>query len=420
VLQSSNMFRIKEHPDSNSNKHMNVLKPAAGTPTNSHTTCSPLISSGRGGDDQMFSVQQILALKRSCAFPTSSSSATPTNNCADNPDTIAIAAARKMTIQLQWVAAFAENNDTTTTTKDALSDYDYYSDDDDDSGNEDYTTSDDEEETVVAKAIVKAAFTRRLSAPDFAKLKGRNDIADNAIRDPASEGGEPSAKRARLESFPVERVDGRLPMADSVPVLRRHVSNNATDPSTTASHNNKKNFMKPDDCLRALLTQHGASTKTFSALETNDFFLPVTAASIEAYDMQVVKAVRNSDVAALRELLKSGRSLQCGNKFGESIVHACCRRGSLTVLQFLFQEASVSCRVTCDYGRTPFHDACWTSDEPNFQLIDFLLAACPDLLHVKDARGFLPLAYVRQEHWDDWCRYLKSKNVEQLIARELV
>jgi hypothetical protein len=52
--------------------------------------------------------------------------------------------------------------------------------------------------------------------------------------------------------------------------------------------------------------------------------------------------------------------------------------------------------------------------------MDLLLAACPDLLHVKDARGFLPLAYVRHEHWDAWCRYLKSKNVEQLAARELV
>jgi hypothetical protein len=34
--------------------------------------------------------------------------------------------------------------------------------------------------------------------------------------------------------------------------------------------------------------------------------------------------------------------------------------------------------------------------------------------------GFLPLVYVRQEHWDDWCRYLKSKNVEELATRELV
>jgi ankyrin repeat protein len=203
--------------------------------------------------------------------------------------------------------------------------------------------------------------------------------------------------------------------------LNDGVSSNTTIPTTSTTAASNKNSTKPDDYLRSLLAQHGMSTKTFSALEIKaDFFLKVTAESVEAYDMQVVKAVRTQDVTTLRQLLQSGRSLQCGNKFGESIVHTACRKGSLQVLQFLLQEANVSCRVICDYGRTPLHDACWTSDSPNFQLMDLLLTACPDLLHVKDARGFLPLAYVRKEHWDDWCRYLNSKNAQQLAARELV
>jgi hypothetical protein len=373
----------------------------------------------------MLNVQQVLALRQAIS------------NNASAGDADAMAAARKMTFKRQWTAAFAENknNDTPATDCDSIDDSD--SDSDDLSDDEYCTTSDDEEETVVAKAMVKAAFSRTLSAPAFAKLMG-NDIGDST-----TQGVEPSTKRARLaystvaqspglefESSSVERVGARLPMVDSAPAvlklndprLTHGVSSNTTIPtSSTAAASTIKNITKPDDYLRSLLAQHGMSTKTFSALEIkDDFFLKVTAESVEAYDMQVVKAVRTQDVTTLRQLLQSGRSLQCGNKFGESIVHTACRKGSLQVLQFLLQEANVSCRVICDYGRTPLHDACWTSERPNFQLMDLLLTACPDLLHMKDARGFLPLAYVRQEHWDDWCRYLKSKDVQQLAARELV
>jgi hypothetical protein len=382
-------------------------------------------SSGSDGYSHMLNVQEILALRHA------SNHASSDANADADDDAIAMADARKMTFKRQWAAAFAEknnnNNDTIATDCD-LSD-DSYSDDLSD--DEYCTTSDDEEETEVAKAMVKAAFTRTLSAPAFTKFMG-NDIDDSTVQV-----DEHSTKRARLtysnaaqSSQPeLERVGARLPMVDSAPAvlklndsrLTHSVSSNTTIPTTTTTATLNVNSTKPDDYLRSLLAQNGMSTKTFSALEIkDDFFLKVTAESVEAYDMQVVKAVRTQDVATLRQLLESGRSLQCGNKFGESIVHTACRKGSLAVLQFLLQEADVSCRVICDYGRTPLHDACWTSEKPNFELMDLLLTACPDLLHVQDARGFLPLAYVRQAHWDDWCRYLKTKNVEQLTARELV
>lgn len=347
----------------------------------------------------MLNVHEILALRHE-------------SNHAADVDADADAAARKMTFKRQWSAAFAENNNDNDDGTDDLSDDDNDSDSDGLSDDEYCTTSDDEEETVAAKAMVKAAFSTTLSAPALAKFIGTD----------SAQGVEPSTKRARLilESSPMERVAGRLPMVDSAPAVL-----NLNDPiHTAATSNENRNMTKPEDYLRSLLAQHGMSTNTFSALEINsfnsNFFLPVTSESIEAYDMQVVKAVRTQDVATLRQLLQAGRSLQCGNKFGESIVHTACRKSSLAVLQFLLQEAAVSCRVICDYGRTPLHDACWTSESPNFQLIDLLLYDCPDLLHCKDARGFLPLAYVRQENWDDWCRYLKSKNVQQLAARELV
>jgi hypothetical protein len=408
-------------PSAKTSNSMDVLKPTVGTSSS---------GSGSDGCANMFNVQQVLALRHA-----SSNNASDAD--ADADPIIAMTAARKMTFKCQWAAAFVENNNNDTT----ATDFDSSDDgDSDDSSDDEYcTTSDDEGETLVAKAMVKAAFSRTLSAPAFAKLM------ENDIEDSTTQGVEPATKRARLaystvaqssrlefESSSIERVGGRLPMVDSAPAVLKLTdsrltyrgSSNTTIPTTSSSTTtaaSNKNITKPDDYLRSLLAQQGMSTKTFSALEINaDFFLKVTAESIEAYDMQVVKAVRTHDVPTLRQLLQSGRSLQCGNKFGESIVHTACRKGSLQVLQFLLQEANVSCRVICDYGRTPLHDACWTSESPNFQLMDLLLTACPDLLHVKDARGFLPLAYVRQEHWDDWCRYLKSKNVQQLAARELV
>jgi hypothetical protein len=418
---------------------------------------------GSNSNDHMLNVQQILALKRSCAFPTSLSSSTSTSTStsastaastntktpngtgAGDAAAIAISAARKRTLQREWITALT---DTKAILSDSDSDSDdYYSNDSDDSDHDSDDSEDDDDnddddeqnqETVVAKkAMVQAVFSRTLSAPTL-------DCA--AAEQGACDEHEPVAKRARLESsFSVERAVGdgaglgmgrRLPMVDSAPVLTTTTTATSTATNNNNNNNNnstsRKNMTKPDDCLRSLLAEHGASTRTFSALDntTQTFFLPVTAQSIEAYDMQVVQAVRNSDIATLRQLLKSGRTLQCGNKFGESIVHTCCRRGSVDVLKFLLQEAGVSCRVTCDYGRTPLHDACWTST-PNFELVDLLLQQSPDLLHVTDVRGFLPLAYVRQEHWDDWCHYLQSKVVvqnggggvdgvvQQLAAREL-
>jgi len=54
-----------------------------------------------------------------------------------------------------------------------------------------------------------------------------------------------------------------------------------------------------------------------------------------------------------------GTNLQCANRFGESLIHMACRRSHRDVVSFLVNEAGVSLRVRDDYGRTPFHDACW-------------------------------------------------------------
>ena len=61
-------------------------------------------------------------------------------------------------------------------------------------------------------------------------------------------------------------------------------------------------------------------------------------------------------------------------------------------------EARSSVQVTDDFGRTPLHDACWTST-PNFDIVLLLLDHDPWLPCIVDCRGSAPLGYVRKAHW---------------------
>lgn len=178
------------------------------------------------------------------------------------------------------------------------------------------------------------------------------------------------------------------------------------------------NSPKPDEFLHERLLKDGYSVKTFRASDIADFFLPVTEVTVEGYDLDLVNKVRREDVDGLRDLMKSGRTMQCSNQFGESIVHMACRRESISVLRFLFVEANVSCKLVCDSGRTPLHDACWTS-VPNFEVIRMLLKRCPDLLYITDKRGFTPMNYVRYSNWGSWCEFLASYKIEELLPTVL-
>ena len=99
-------------------------------------------------------------------------------------------------------------------------------------------------------------------------------------------------------------------------------------------------------------------------------------------------------------------------------MHIACRRSSPDVLNFLLQQGGCTLRVHDDFGRTPLHDACWQS-EPNFQLLDIILNAEPELLLLKDKRGFTALEYLRREHWAEWIKYFSSR-VKNEIQRRLV
>jgi len=178
------------------------------------------------------------------------------------------------------------------------------------------------------------------------------------------------------------------------------------------------NSIKPEAFLRQILRSASLDHKTVSFLAIKDFFCEANEEGIAAYTIEVTKAVREQDIDKLRAHLESGKTLQCANRFGESIVHIACRRGSTKILEFLLNEAKVDCRVVCDYGRTSLHDACWTS-KPNFVLVGLLLDRCPDLLYVTDKRGFTPLDYVRAGEHGAWCKFLAERGIDKLLPQEL-
>lgn len=96
-------------------------------------------------------------------------------------------------------------------------------------------------------------------------------------------------------------------------------------------------------------------------------------------------------------------SLSACNRFSESIVHMACRRSSIEVIKFLIDNGA-DITIADDYGRTPLHDACWRP-EPCFDIVALLLNHNLDLLRYQDVRGFIPLHYVREEHWLQWCAF---------------
>jgi ankyrin repeat protein len=173
------------------------------------------------------------------------------------------------------------------------------------------------------------------------------------------------------------------------------------------------NNTSPQKYLMQIVTNLGINAQVQDSLKIKDFFSVYTEEELNGYDAEVLNAVRNQNVAQLREIHESGRPLNCSNSFGESLIHMACRRGFLDVVSFLIHEAKVPVQVRDDYGRTILHDAAWTC-EPNFQLVELILTECPDLLYMRDRRGDVPLSYARKSHRFAWNTFL-TKYVRLLV-----
>ncbi len=152
----------------------------------------------------------------------------------------------------------------------------------------------------------------------------------------------------------------------------------------------------------------------------DDFFQPNSEENIKAYTTEILAAVRGQNVQTLKQLYENGHSMQCRNKFGESILHLACRRCFRDVVDFLIHEAQININIRDDFGRTPLHDVCWVT-EPSFQIVTTLLRISPDLLIIKDSRGFTPLQYVKKDQYDEWSKFLEQNKdlvVPTVIKRD--
>ena len=162
----------------------------------------------------------------------------------------------------------------------------------------------------------------------------------------------------------------------------------------------------PAELAMDLFTENGYDVKGNPSLVRSKF-QKVTEAMIEAYNLETLSAARSDDLDKLKSLHANGNSLTCCNRFGESLLHLVCRKGSTDIVRFMVDEAGVSLCTRDDYCRTPLHDACWTS-KPNFDLFLFIIQREPELLLAKDVRGHMPLNYVRKEQWDEWRTFLNQ------------
>eukprot|EP00549_Striatella_unipunctata_P002099 CAMPEP_0118714686 /NCGR_PEP_ID=MMETSP0800-20121206/26356_1 /TAXON_ID=210618 ORGANISM="Striatella unipunctata, Strain CCMP2910" /NCGR_SAMPLE_ID=MMETSP0800 /ASSEMBLY_ACC=CAM_ASM_000638 /LENGTH=297 /DNA_ID=CAMNT_0006620569 /DNA_START=308 /DNA_END=1201 /DNA_ORIENTATION=- len=213
---------------------------------------------------------------------------------------------------------------------------------------------------------------------------------------------EVSAKRTKLSTTTTTTTTSNTKGQDTT----------MSKPQVSAAAVAVKKNQSPFDFVLDIIRKHNKDvddSKIMPASLSLDIFELPTEEQIAAYDHDVVGAVQTQDLEKLRELLSiDPLYLQCCNRFGESLLHMACRRGFKNVVKLLMEEANVTVYKCDDYGRTPMHDACWAS-VPQYEVMEMLLEKAPELLLLKDARGFTPFSYVRKDHWEGWIKFLSTR-----------
>mmetsp|Transcript_24338 Transcript_24338/g.40342 ORF Transcript_24338/g.40342 Transcript_24338/m.40342 type:complete len:328 (-) Transcript_24338:275-1258(-) len=196
----------------------------------------------------------------------------------------------------------------------------------------------------------------------------------------------------------------------------------ASDTTTAASESGEEMERETGSPVTMMLEElrkvcpPGKSPRTFCSLQMYDDFEEWTAAQKSAYDKDAIAAIRSQDVATLKKWHSEGRILQAANSFGESLLHMACRRGFLSVVKYLVEDAGHNLWIRDDTGRTPLHDACWTA-MPSPELVKFILDREPDLLLVSDKRGHTPLDYARKDHWQTWIDFFGCMDCSVLLPK---
>ena len=167
----------------------------------------------------------------------------------------------------------------------------------------------------------------------------------------------------------------------------------------------------------SVLKSRGYSFNAYKALQSAYYNKP-TELQKASYGPKLIEAIRSNNTAALQDFMEAGLSPNACNNYGESIVHMVCRLGRVDCLQVLMRYGC-DLQVADDYGRTPAHDACWAA-EINFDLVDILLENDRRLMSLEDARGALPLTYLKDEQWTDWTKYIMSRKDRFWPDRDVV
>lgn len=186
--------------------------------------------------------------------------------------------------------------------------------------------------------------------------------------------------------------------------------------------------MSPHDFLVRELKERGFSTKTFPTLDTAYYIKP-TPLQLASYDVYLIGLARAHQPEGLMEMIQCGLSPNPCNRYGESLLHTVSRFGNHVLLQVLLDQGC-TVQVSDDYGRTPLHDGAfsvsfvrlvvcfqrlssfWTAlwaARPSFRTVELLLEQDPHLLFLLDARGHVPLDYVRKDDWETWVQFFRDR-----------
>jgi Ankyrin repeats (3 copies) len=184
----------------------------------------------------------------------------------------------------------------------------------------------------------------------------------------------------------------------------RHVLQEVTIATSKTTLQEAPPAVSPQDYLDSIMKSRGYSTRRYAALETG-YRNKSTPLQLASYDVYLINLVRQDDEETFRAIFQSGISSNPCNARGESLLHACSRKGETEYLRIMLEDAKSTVQVADDYGRTPLHDCLWSA-EPSFDKVKLLLDRDVHLMQLADARGALPFSYTRQEHWGLWNQFL--------------
>lgn len=152
--------------------------------------------------------------------------------------------------------------------------------------------------------------------------------------------------------------------------------------------------------------------------------VPPTEERLNNYTMDIVTAVRSSDLDQLQTMLAAGRSLDACNRNGETLLHLACRRSTVATVEWLLDHGRVPASLADSIGRTALFDACWrpTAD---VEILDALLQRVSTVLLLgEDMWGNCCLDYVRPEDNGVWLHFLEERKeklkqwMQQSIQKE--